>query len=226
MKSIPKAKYLGEMMKKIGQKFGVKTEVVYTSMNQPLGRFAGNWCEVKESVACLQGHGPKDTMKVVFETCSVLLMQSGISTNKKKSIELIENTIHSGTAMEKWLELVSTQGGDATIFDRLDRQNIPKYSSELVAKSSGFVSVMNTLGIGNAGIPLGIGRAKKNEPVDPTAGMEFLAKIGEPAKSNQPLIRLFNSNQKKLEEAQSMLQDTVLITEEKPNPHCLILGET
>ena len=56
--------------------------------------------------------------------------------------------------------------------------------------------------------------------------MEFLAKIGEPAKSNQPLIRLFNSNQKKLEEAQSMLQDTVLITEEKPNPHCLILGET
>jgi len=70
MKSIPKAKYLGEMMKKIGQKFGVKTEVVYTSMNQPLGRFAGNWCEVKESVACLQGHGPKDTMKVVFETCS------------------------------------------------------------------------------------------------------------------------------------------------------------
>lgn len=226
MKSIQNAQELGKMMIKIGNHFGVKTEIVYSSMNQPLGRFAGNWCEVKESVDCLRGSGSEDIMCVVIETCSVLLLQSEIVSSKDDAIELITKSIQSGSAYEKWIEMVTAQSGDASTFDRLEKQNIPECTSEILAESTGFVSEMDTLGIGNAGIPLGIGRANKNEFVDPTSGMEFLAKIGDEVQEGDPLIRLFNSNKDGLEKAKSLLIGTIVISDDKPKPHQLILGKS
>jgi pyrimidine-nucleoside phosphorylase len=226
MKSIQNAQELGKMMIKIGNHFGVKTEIVYSSMNQPLGRFAGNWCEVKESIDCLRGSGSEDIMCVVIETCSVLLLQSEIVSSKDDAIELITKSIQSGSAYEKWIEMVTAQSGDASTFDRLEKQNIPECTSEILAESTGFVSEMDTLGIGNAGIPLGIGRATKNEFVDPTSGMEFLAKIGDEVQEGDPLIRLFNSNKDGLEKAKSLLIGTIVISVDKPKPHQLILGKS
>ena len=46
MKSKHKAIELGSLMKKIGEAFNIKTDIIYSSMNQPLGNFAGLSCEV------------------------------------------------------------------------------------------------------------------------------------------------------------------------------------
>jgi len=48
------ARKLAKAMVALGNKCGVNTRAILTDMNTPLGRAAGNWLEVKESVACLE----------------------------------------------------------------------------------------------------------------------------------------------------------------------------
>ena len=49
------ARKLAKAMVALGNECGVNTRAILTDMNTPLGRAAGNWLEVKESVACLEG---------------------------------------------------------------------------------------------------------------------------------------------------------------------------
>ncbi len=48
------ARKLAQAMVALGDKCGVNTRAILTDMNTPLGRAAGNWLEVKESVQCLE----------------------------------------------------------------------------------------------------------------------------------------------------------------------------
>src|SRR6266568_5924875 len=50
-----KARELAEAMVALGNECGVTTRALLTNMDTPLGRAAGNWLEVKEAVACLEG---------------------------------------------------------------------------------------------------------------------------------------------------------------------------
>src|ERR1019366_5272067 len=47
------ARKLAKVMVALGNECGVNTRAILTNMDTPLGRAAGNWLEVKESVACL-----------------------------------------------------------------------------------------------------------------------------------------------------------------------------
>jgi len=59
MKDIGHAQELGSLLKVVGESFHVKTDVVHSSMNQPLGRYAGVWCEVEEALSCLKWKWPQ-----------------------------------------------------------------------------------------------------------------------------------------------------------------------
>src|SRR6266704_3489424 len=48
------ARKLAKAMVALGNDCGTNTRAILTDMNTPLGRAAGNWLEVKESVACLE----------------------------------------------------------------------------------------------------------------------------------------------------------------------------
>ena len=50
MKTIQEAKSLANELKKIGQSFDIKTDIIYSNMSQPLGNYAGLQCEVLEAL--------------------------------------------------------------------------------------------------------------------------------------------------------------------------------
>src|SRR6267154_6777789 len=54
MQELEKARELARAMVALGNECGVKTRALLTNMDSPLGRAAGNWLEVKESVRCLE----------------------------------------------------------------------------------------------------------------------------------------------------------------------------
>jgi thymidine phosphorylase len=54
MQSKADARKLAKAMVALGNECGVNTRAILTDMNTPLGRAAGNWLEVKESIACLK----------------------------------------------------------------------------------------------------------------------------------------------------------------------------
>ena len=219
MKTIDQAQSLGKTLQKVGEAFHVKTDVVYSSMNQPLGRTAGLWCEMDESIAALKGDGAKDLMDVVFELGSKLLVQAGIIRGETAAVSIQENLIQSGKAYDKFEEMVSVQGGDLSQIKQL---HPPKFEFIVSAKSSGYVESMDTLNIGWAAVELGCGRRQKDDILDPTAGIEFMAKIGDKIQKGDPLFRCFNSNENKLNSALNYLLDSARIGLEKKT-HTLLL---
>ena len=220
MKTIDQARSLGQILQKVGEAFHVKTDVVYSSMNQPLGRTAGLWCEMDESIAALKGDGAKDLMDVVFELGSKLLVQAGIIRGETAAVSMQENLIQSGKAYDKFEEMVSVQGGDLSQIKQLHQ---PKFELIVSAKSSGYLESMDTLNIGWAAVELGCGRRKKDDILDPTAGVEFMAKIGNKIQKGDPLFRCFNSNENKLNSALNYLLDSARIGSEKKT-HTLLFN--
>ncbi len=212
MKTVDEALSLGRMLQMVGEAFGVKTDVVYSSMNQPLGRTAGLWCEMAESIDALQGDGEKDLMKVVFELGSKLLVQAGITRSETSAISIQENLVQSGKAYEKFEEMVVAQGGDLSNASQLHQ---PRFEKTVYAESSGYIEFMDTLNIGWAGVALGCGRRQKDDRLDPTAGIEFKAKIGDKVAKGDPLFWCFNSNENQLNSAINSLQDSARIGPEK-----------
>ena len=87
MKSLEQAKNLGILLKEVGELYGLKVSTCFTDMNQPLGKTAGLWCEVLESIECLQGNGPSDLMEVVYHLGSKALEIAGI----KKPLEKLKS---------------------------------------------------------------------------------------------------------------------------------------
>ena len=98
MKTQAQAHDLADHLTRIGANFGVKTDTVFTSMNQPLGDYAGLWCEMLESINCLHGGGPDDTMAVTYKLGARLLIQAGIADSEKAAISLQQSLIADGQA--------------------------------------------------------------------------------------------------------------------------------
>lgn len=212
MKTLEDAALLGKMLQKVGEAFGVKTDVIYSSMNQPLGSTAGMWCEIQESIDALKGHGRKDVMGVVYELGGKLLVQAGITRSESAAVSIQENLINSGKAYAKFEEMITAQNGDLS---NLNKVNQPLFEIIVPAKTSGYVESMDTLNIGWAGVELGCGRRQKNDILDPTAGIEFLAKIGDEVTAGDPLFRCFNSDKNKLNSALNYIKNSVIIGPEK-----------
>ncbi|MEE8478822.1 MAG: thymidine phosphorylase [Candidatus Neomarinimicrobiota bacterium] len=216
MKNIEDAHKLGDMLIKIGKTFNINTDVVYTSMNQPLGKTAGLWCEVQESIDGLKGNGPDDTMHVTFELGAKLLLQAELSKTYPEAIAVQEKLISNGKAFKKFLEMVEYQGGNLQDIENYNQLNQPKYSKNLKADKPGYVHSMDTYKIGLATIELGCGRKKTADIVDPSAGIEFYKKIGDKViNRGDILLKFFNSESSKLNQAEKLLKDSIHIGEKE-----------
>ncbi len=223
MKTPEKAHDLADHLIRIGNDFGVRTDAVFTSMNQPLGRYAGLWCEVQESIDGLQGTGPADTMAVTFTLGNRLLLQAGIVDSESAGTRLQENLIANGQAYAKFREMVKAHNGDLSVWDKTGLLHQPRFEGKLTAPSSGYITAMDTYQIGMATVALGCGRLKTDDAVDPTGGMEFLAKIGDEIRTGDTLVRYFNSNQTRLETAGKILSTAITVGPEQIK-HELILN--
>ena len=208
MKSKHKAIELGSWMKKIGEAFNIKTDIIYSSMNQPLGNYAGLSCEVFEAVECLKGNGPNDLMEVTFELGSQLLLQSGTAKTLSEAIKLQKNIIDSGKALKIFENSVETQGGRLNEFRD---QSLPKYESYVYPKNSGFIQKMDTESIGWHLVDMGCVQQNRDQKLDKTAGIEFLKKTGDRVHQDQPVFRVFCSNKDKIKKVSKTLSNTLTI---------------
>ena len=224
MNTIQEGKELAALIQDIAENFNVKSDIVYTSMDQPLGQYAGLWCEVKEAIYCLRNEGSKDTMKVTFALGAKLLLQAQIASDEDEALSLQQRLIESGLALEKLLEMVVVHDGSLSDIASLHTLHLPKEETVLSAERSGYITNMNTLLIGLAHCELGCGRKKLSDILDPTAGIEFYHKIGDEVSEGEPLMRLFNTKKDKLDAALHMLKNSVTIDENKVQHH-LILDE-
>ena len=221
MKTMEQARDLGSWMKKIGTAFNIETDIIFTNMDQPLGRFAGLACEVQESVKALKGNGPKDLMEVTFELGAKLLVQTKLANHKDEAIQLQQSLIDSGKALVAFETMVDAQGGR---LDELGSNAKPDHETVVHASEDGIIDWMDTEAIGWALVDLGCGRKNPGDSLDNSAGIEFLKKVGKETRKGDPVYHVFNSDPGRLDSASSMLEET-FSTGESSQDSVLILGD-
>ncbi len=214
MKSLKEGKNLGAMLQKVGEAFGVHTDVVYSSMNQPLGRTAGLWCEVVESIDALKGNLADDLKQVTFTLGARLLLQAHRAHNEQEAFNIQQKCIDSGKAFNKFIEMVEAHGGNGRDVESSQQLHPPRFEHVLKSPATGYVQSMDTYALGMATVELGCGRKQADDILDSTAGMEFLVKIGDPVTAGDPLIRCFNGNKTKLDLARQRLVQAITIGSE------------
>ena len=188
---------LARAMVALGNQCGVNTRAMLTDMDTPVGRAAGNWLEVKESVACLDGKGPEDLRELVVDCAAHLLVQ----TRKTKSLDAArkqaEVCLNSGAPRAKWDEMLVAQGADLRAVNRkLASDSTAKVAVLLKATRSGFVARCDARIIGEVIRDLGGGRLSKESTVNFDVGLDQIAKPGDAVKTGVVLCRIHANSAK------------------------------
>jgi pyrimidine-nucleoside phosphorylase len=195
MQTKAEAQKLARAMVALGNECGTDTRAILTDMNTPLGRAAGNWLEVKESVACLENQGPDDLRQLVVDSAAHLLVQTGKTKSLAAARKLAENCLNSGEPRKKWNAMIAAQGADLKKFERkLSLDSTAPMVLELTADRSGFVSRCDARIIGEVIRDAGGGRLTKESSINYDVGLDRMAKPGEAVKKSATLCRIHIAN--------------------------------
>jgi thymidine phosphorylase len=93
----------------------------------------------------------------------------------------------------------------------------------VTADRSGTVGRLDARAVGVAAWRLGAGRARKEDAVSASAGVECLAKPGDEVAEGQPLLELHTDRFERLDWAREALKDAVDIGDEAPAPTPVVL---
>uniref|UniRef100_UPI0024BCE9C3 pyrimidine-nucleoside phosphorylase n=1 Tax=Streptococcus dysgalactiae TaxID=1334 RepID=UPI0024BCE9C3 len=157
MKTIEDAEKLSRLMVDLGKEVGRKTVAVITNMSQPLGRAIGNRLEVLEALEIMQGKGREDITHFICELAQIMLRLAGVD----KSLEDIRKNLVDGTALAKFEEMVTYQGGN---LKDLYRESASPVQTEVFADEDGYITELPALEFGLFAMRLGAGRAVKTDP--------------------------------------------------------------
>jgi pyrimidine-nucleoside phosphorylase len=189
MRQFEDAKTLAEALVRIAKLAGKKAVAVLSSMEQPLGRAIGNAVEVAEAIDVLKGNGPDDVRELCLAVAAQMLWLGGAVTNPEEGRSKAMELLQSGAALEKFRQLISAQGGDASIVEDPTKLPQPSYQVEVQAEQSGVIAKIATRKLGLISGQLGATRMGA-EQIDPSAGIIVMKKVGEPVESGETLAIL------------------------------------
>jgi len=213
MKTPEAAKELATVMCSIGNALGRDTRAVLTGMEQPLGFAVGNALEVKEAIATLHGHGPKDFTDLCFQSGAIMLEQAKIARNEKEALTMLKKVVDDGSAFEKFRELIIAQGGDISYIDHPEKFPLAKNIIEISAKKSGYVKHITALEIGESAMRLGAGRETFDDVIDMSAGIVLSKKVGDKVQKGDVLCTV-HTNRDEYEQILKDIEDAFEIVDE------------
>jgi pyrimidine-nucleoside phosphorylase len=225
MKSLDEARSLAVSLVRTGVSLGREVRAVISDMDQPLGLTAGNFLEVRESVDCLLGRGPRDLAELTVRLTAHMLVLGGIERNLASAEQTCRRRLADGSAWAKFLENVELQGGDPRTVEDPARGPRAQLVEEVVSPRRGYVHRVDAYAVGIAAGRLGASRARKEDPVLPEVGVELARTRGEPVEKGQPLCRLHARAEAALAEARVLVAGAYTIGEQPVEAGSRVLEE-
>lgn len=221
MKTLEDSKKLAHAMVQIGNNVGRKTMAIISDMSQPLGFAIGNALEVREAIDTLKGKGPKDLTELCLTLGSQMVVLGGQAKTIEGARKKLEEVITNGKAIDVFKQFIKGQGGNPEVVDNLSLLPQAKYTFEIPAKESGFVSHIVADEIGTAAMLLGAGRATKESEIDLAVGLVLHKKVGDAVKMGESLVTIY-TNREDIKEVEDKIYANILLSSEEVKAPTLI----
>jgi pyrimidine-nucleoside phosphorylase len=207
------ARKLAAAMVALGNDCGVHTRAILSDMNTPLGRAAGNWLEVKESVACLENPAPADLREILLVCAAHLLEQTRKAKNFKIARKMAADCLDSGAPRKKFDEMLLAQGANLSAFNKkLALDSTAPVVAEFKAARSGFISRCDARILGEVIRDLGGGRLTKESVINYDVGLDRISKPGERAENGAVLARIHAASKAEARTALARLESAIEIS--------------
>ncbi|HVO37888.1 MAG TPA: thymidine phosphorylase [Spirochaetia bacterium] len=206
MKNPDEARALARSLVSTGAGLGRKVAAVITDMDQPLGRAVGNFLEVEESAACLQGKGPSDITDLTCRLAGWMLVLGGKAADAGAGEREARRRLSDGSAWKLFLKNVEFQGGDVACVIRPEKGPRARLSKSVTAPRAGYVTRVDAYKVGVASVILGAGRSRKEDKVFPGVGILLSRVCGEQADRGDEVCRVLGEDEGKVEEAVTLLE--------------------
>ena len=176
---IEESRELARTMVDVGTARGIAVTAVLSAMDRPLGRTVGNALEVREAVECLSGGGPGDLRELSIELVAEMGLSGSVFDSLDDGRRRAAQALDGGGALERFLKMVSAQGGSVDL-SRTDF-GLPRASltRAVTASREGIVSGIDPRSLGYGVIPMGGGRTRQDQDVDPRVGFELKVRVGD-----------------------------------------------
>jgi pyrimidine-nucleoside phosphorylase len=224
MPTIEQAEELARCMVDIGRLAGRPVVALITDMEAPLGRAVGNSLEVEEAIDVLKGRGPADITELSL-TLAAHMVAMATGDRPDHCRVRCEKALSDGSALIKLAEMVGAQGGDPRYITEDGYLAKAPIIRPFMATDSGYITRLDARLVGEASMLLGAGRTRKDQAIDPTAGLVLLNKPGDAVQAGQPVCLLHTSHNHNLSAALKVLSRAVSIGDTPPTPRPLIHTE-
>jgi len=222
MKKTSDAVALANSLINTANAFDKKVIAFITDMNQPLGKYVGNWLEVYESINVLKGEQENDLFDLSTLLSGAMIWLGGKASYIDEGIEISKQLIKNGNAFDKFLEIVKLQQGDISFLKNPNKYPKSKVVEYIYAEKGGYISKMDNFQIGLSALELGAGRKTKDDIIETKAGLIFNYKIGDVVKKGDLLVELRSESKQKIELVKNSLNKAVIISNKKSTKPNLI----
>lgn len=188
------ANKLSDLMKKIGKFYNREVRTIISDMNVPLGHAIGNSIEVMEAIKVLKGEETNNNLVDLCIELATEMVSMGKNIDRAVAYDEVVDSIKSGKAYNKFLELVKAQGG------KIDSLRLSDDSIEIVATEAGIVKKINALELGKLSVKLGAGRVNKEDKIDYNVGIYLNKLVGDTVKKGDLLATIYVNKNVKLDE--------------------------
>lgn len=214
MKTRKEARLLARTMVDLCRSAGRECVALLTSMDAPLGEAVGNAVEVRESIEVLRNRGPADVRELTLRLALEMLVLAGVPPQQARS--RLDAALADGSALRRFAEVIEAQGGDPGVVDDPARLPQPRCRREVKATRSGTLVVLDAEGVGLAAVELGAGRARKEDAVDPAAGLLLRKRVGDAVRAGEALAELHAGDEARLDAGEARFLAAVTIGKATP----------
>ena len=219
------ARRLAETLVDIGERFEKRTTALLTRMDAPLGYAVGNWPETLEAIRCLHGDSIPDVTELTLALAAEMIVLGERAPSIEEARQLAADALASGAALDKFAELVDAQGGDAKII--LEPETMPGFdaATELIATESttGFIDSIDGYTVGRVAVALGAGRLRKEDEVDPLAGIVFDKRVGDKVAPGDRIATIYTQRTQDLDALLDRLHGAITTSETRPDEQPIII---
>ena len=188
MKNRESAKKLSDLMIKIGEVYHREVRCIISDMDVPLGTCIGNSLEVMEAIDVLKGKEQNNNFVDLCIELATEMVSMGKEISMEEAKKLVIDSIDSGLAYKKFLELVHYQNGKITDL------KASEHVIEINSLKSGTIKKIDALEIGKLALKLGSGRENKNDRINYTVGIKLNKLVNDKVKTGDVLMTLYTSS--------------------------------